>query len=62
MLLGIVFSIWQQLLGAAEALTFIAATTDDNPKMASTQQAAVVAGGCFWGMQGVFEHVKGVLK
>ncbi len=22
--------------------------------------AAVLAGGCFWGMQGVFEHVKGV--
>src|SRR6185312_13567772 len=24
------------------------------------RQVAVVAGGCFWGMQGVFEHVKGV--
>jgi len=23
-------------------------------------QAAVLAGGCFWGMEGVFEHVKGV--
>ena len=23
-------------------------------------QTAVLAGGCFWGMQGVFEHVKGV--
>ena len=23
-------------------------------------QTAVLAGGCFWGMEGVFEHVKGV--
>jgi peptide-methionine (S)-S-oxide reductase len=25
-----------------------------------TEQTAVFAGGCFWGMEGVFEHVKGV--
>ncbi|MFL5574944.1 MAG: peptide-methionine (S)-S-oxide reductase MsrA [Gemmatimonadaceae bacterium] len=24
------------------------------------EQTAVLAGGCFWGMEGVFEHVKGV--
>ena len=27
---------------------------------ASTPQVAVFAGGCFWGVQGVFQHVKGV--
>ncbi len=26
------------------------------------QQAAVVAGGCFWGIQAVFQHVKGVIS
>jgi len=26
----------------------------------STTETAVFAGGCFWGMQGVFQHVKGV--
>lgn len=26
----------------------------------SGQQVAVLAGGCFWGMEGVFEHVRGV--
>lgn len=26
----------------------------------ATSDTAVVAGGCFWGVQGVFEHVKGV--
>ena len=29
---------------------------------ASPSETAVFAGGCFWGMQGVFEHVKGVSK
>jgi peptide-methionine (S)-S-oxide reductase len=33
----------------------------DAPKAVSTgQQTAVVAGGCFWGIQAVFQHVKGV--
>lgn len=27
----------------------------------SGKQVTVLAGGCFWGMQGVFEHVKGVV-
>ena len=27
-----------------------------------TQQTAVVAGGCFWGIQAVFQHVKGVIN
>jgi peptide-methionine (S)-S-oxide reductase len=26
----------------------------------TTTETAVLAGGCFWGMEGVFEHVKGV--
>jgi peptide-methionine (S)-S-oxide reductase len=26
------------------------------------QETAVVAGGCFWGIQAVFEHVKGVIR
>lgn len=28
---------------------------------ASGQQTAVVSGGCFWGVQAVFQHVKGVI-
>lgn len=32
--------------------------------MASTsgQQTAVIAGGCFWGIQAVFQHTKGVIR
>src|SRR4030088_2764312 len=26
------------------------------------QQTAVLAGGCFWGIQAVFEHIKGVIR
>ena len=29
---------------------------------AKRSETAVLAGGCFWGMQGMFEHVKGVTK
>ena len=29
---------------------------------APAQKTAVFAGGCFWGVEGVFEHVKGVTK
>jgi peptide-methionine (S)-S-oxide reductase len=28
----------------------------------NSQQTAVVAGGCFWGIQAVFQHVKGVIS
>ena len=31
-------------------------------KSAGAAQTAVLAGGCFWGVQGVFEHVRGVQK
>ncbi len=35
-------------------------TADTSKAVASGQQTAVVAGGCFWGIQAVFQHVKGV--
>ena len=34
--------------------------TDSPLAKAETRQEAVVAGGCFWGVQAVFQHVKGV--
>jgi|ERR1700678_1364666 peptide-methionine (S)-S-oxide reductase len=33
---------------------------DDTIATAKGQQTVVLAGGCFWGIQAVFEHVKGV--
>jgi peptide-methionine (S)-S-oxide reductase len=32
----------------------------EQPAPGAKKATAVLAGGCFWGMQGVFEHVKGV--
>src|SRR5262249_21388925 len=37
-----------------------AATPETNAAAPKGLQKAVFAGGCFWGIQGVFEHVKGV--
>src|SRR5882762_4411507 len=33
-----------------------------DPANPAASEVAVLAGGCFWGQQGVFEHVKGVTK
>ena len=46
----------------AEPATVIPAPTVDNPKVAGPTQTAVLAGGCFWGVQGVYQHVRGVKK
>jgi peptide-methionine (S)-S-oxide reductase len=35
---------------------------DDQLASAKGQQTIVLSGGCFWGIQAVFEHVKGVTK
>jgi len=41
----------------------VPAAAVDAPKPgAPATETAVLAGGCFWGMQGVFEHVKGVTR
>jgi len=34
---------------------------DTTLSSAKSEQTAVVAGGCFWGVQAVFQHVKGVI-
>lgn len=47
-------------LHAAEAPVVIAPPALDNSKAAGALQTAVFAGGCFWGVEGVFEHVRGV--
>src|SRR5260370_11676560 len=41
----------------------IPAPVPDIPAAEATgPQVAVLAGGCFWGLQGMFEHVQGVTK
>jgi peptide-methionine (S)-S-oxide reductase len=58
--LGIV--LWRSPLFGAEAPVVIPPPAIDNPKGVGPAQTAVLAGGCFWGVQGVYEHVRGVQK
>ncbi|EFF75501.1 peptide-methionine (S)-S-oxide reductase MsrA [Achromobacter piechaudii] len=45
---------------AAETAFIIPAPAVDQTPDAAGQEKAVIAGGCFWGVQAVFQHVKGV--
>ncbi|MEO7208722.1 MAG: peptide-methionine (S)-S-oxide reductase MsrA [Steroidobacteraceae bacterium] len=52
--------LWHAPLFGAEAPVIIAPPLVDNSKSAGPAQTAVLSAGCFWGVQGVFEHVRGV--
>jgi peptide-methionine (S)-S-oxide reductase len=46
--------------GAETARVVPGPTLDEPAAPDATSETAVLAGGCFWGVQGVFQHVKGV--
>jgi peptide-methionine (S)-S-oxide reductase len=49
------------LSSCAESATVVPAPALDEPAAApGASETAVLAGGCFWGVQGVFQHLKGV--
>jgi peptide-methionine (S)-S-oxide reductase len=50
---------WQSPARSAEDAVVIPPPAMDE-KAASGSEKAIFAGGCFWGVQGVFQHVKGV--
>ena len=47
---------------AEETRAIPAPVVDETPSADAKTETAVVAGGCFWGVQGVFQHVDGVIK
>ena len=47
---------------AAESAFVIPAPIADRSAAADATETAVFAGGCFWGVQGVFQHTNGVLQ
>jgi peptide-methionine (S)-S-oxide reductase len=48
--------------GSDSATAIPAPAVDEAPSHSSAVEIAVLAGGCFWGVQGVFQHVDGVLN
>ena len=48
--------------GSGSSAAFPNPAVDAQKAKTSSQQTAVVAGGCFWGIQAVFQHVKGVIN
>jgi peptide-methionine (S)-S-oxide reductase len=61
-LLGSLFSATACSAKANPASALPAPVVDAPRATASGQQTAVLSGGCFWGVQAVFQHVKGVLS
>jgi peptide-methionine (S)-S-oxide reductase len=47
-------------LGASGSGHVVAPPAIDEAPGSRTSEVAVLAGGCFWGIQGVYQHVKGV--
>ena len=52
---------WSSHASAGDLDKQIPAAASD-PANPAASEVAVLAGGCFWGQQGLFEHVKGVTK
>ncbi len=49
-------------VSAADLDQAVPAAVVDEGKPAAPLETAVLSGGCFWGMQAVFEHVNGVRR
>jgi peptide-methionine (S)-S-oxide reductase len=61
LLVGAIAGVWQASV-AGETVWKISPPVLDEPAGASHTETVVLAGGCFWGVQGVFQHVNGVLN
>jgi len=60
---GLAAALWALPGHTAERATAVPAPAVDGPAATGeATQTAVLAGGCFWGVQAVFQHVKGVTR
>ena len=53
-------AVGQLAASAAERAVEVPPPTVNTPRAAGPMQTAVLAGGCFWGVQAVFQHLNGV--
>jgi peptide-methionine (S)-S-oxide reductase len=61
-LAGIGAAALQFVPSLAQADAVLAPAPAYNPPDSATSETATLSGGCFWGVQGVYEHVKGVTR
>ena len=54
--------LWSSEVLQAEVAAMLPAPKVDSARTPGALQTAVISGGCFWGVQGVFQHVKGVKR
>jgi peptide-methionine (S)-S-oxide reductase len=59
---GVAGAVWSMQGRAAERATVIPPPAADAAATSEESQTVVLAGGCFWGVQAVFQHTKGVIK
>jgi len=60
---GVAFFVFAPGPSSAESATMVPAPElDESAAGAPARETAVFAGGCFWGVQGVFQHVEGVIN
>src|SRR3546814_15714056 len=56
---------WQSAahaFGGSRAAVALPAAVVNEPASMAAAETAIFAGGCFWGVQGVFQHTKGVIE
>jgi peptide-methionine (S)-S-oxide reductase len=58
--LAVAFTVAPLAARAAEPATVIPPPAHETPDDTAGLETAVIAGGCFWGIQAVYQHVKGV--
>jgi peptide-methionine (S)-S-oxide reductase len=58
--LAVLVALGFALFPAGAATPIPAPAVDEPASQPGASETAVLAGGCFWGVQGVFQHVKGV--
>lgn len=61
-IVAVAVALWQRSAHSDERAIAVPAPLQDEHASGVHSETAVLAGGCFWGVQGVFEHLRGVTQ